>query len=272
MINDDAFLELLLNQLAAVDGDVLKVGVDDYADVSDSMWSTFVDLGILQKASPALRIGCDGCEERCPSMPVHRISASDLSPARAFIVCESRDDIGRVPVDFERLNQWQVSMRQLAQVVAGLCGFTQPAVMDAGRWRLGTIQGNQHNEQAYLCCEDGEVFIALAGQRATLLTLLKFNDKGLLIDLKRLKKMADSPTGLSDTVETTEARGVRILARQRELKDRKVKSFNQTIADEEGLGLTMVKNIIKAAKEREKTQKSNPYAQIANISSAQSKK
>ena len=65
-----------------------------------------VTSGLLQQAQPMTTIECDGCEENC-NMPVTIYTAQDDKPSRAFIDCIERADMGRVRVDFRRMEQWQ---------------------------------------------------------------------------------------------------------------------------------------------------------------------
>lgn len=195
-------------------------------------------------------------------MPVTINPITETSPARAFITCDKRDDIGRVKVEFERLKQWQLTELQLAQFVAGLFEFTQQPSKDAGFWRLGMLQGKLHKAPVLLGFETLQAVIKIAGHSISLLEILLFDDDKCRIDLKKLKGFVDNPTGLADDKESTEARQDRLLARKRELKSQGVKNFIQKIVDEEGIKESTVKKHIKAAGDREKSLKSNKYSQL----------
>ena len=73
-------------------------------------------VGLLAQASHANTTECDGCEEAC-TMPVHIIPERPPMPGRAFIVCDRRDDIGRVVVAIERLGRRKSSGALLAQAL-----------------------------------------------------------------------------------------------------------------------------------------------------------
>lgn len=51
--------------------------------------------GLLKPSQPMTTVACDGCEENC-IMPVTVYPAQDDKPGRAFIICDKRDDIGRI--------------------------------------------------------------------------------------------------------------------------------------------------------------------------------
>lgn len=171
-----------------------RVGASFYWDEvkswPDGKLALFEKIGLLNHAQPLNEIGCDGCEENC-FMPVTIIPISNTNSPRAFITCDKRDDIGRVKVEFDRLKQWQLTEMQLAQFVAGLCGFTQQVVKDGDLWRLGMLQGKKHNAQLLLGFENTQGLLKVAGHRVELLELLFIDENQCQIDLKKLKDFAD---------------------------------------------------------------------------------
>ena len=268
------YLSLLLRRLAAVDDNALLISNEECVEVPSDVWATMERLKIVQQAQPAKSIICDGCEENCVR-PVHIYPANVKSPARAFVVCDVREDVGRVNVDFERLNQWQVSEQQLAEMVRDLLGnSTQSVANDKGLWRLGMIEGGQHKAQVSLKF-DGDAMVLASGHEVLLMELLSFENGALKIDLKKIKKMVNEPTGFSDDVESTKARNARMLKRKNELKSQKVRNFNQQIAKEENLSLTAVKNAISSAEKEQQAQlnpqSSNKFKNIFPTQSSQSK-
>ena len=134
---------------------------------------------------------CDGCDERC-DRPVQIYRANNTSPARAFVSCELRDDVGRVAVDFERLKQWQMTERQLAEMVRDLIRLTsQSVVKDGALWRLGMVDGGQHKAKVSLKF-DVDVFVVSGGHKEPLMELLSFDKGGMKIDAKKLEKWSMS--------------------------------------------------------------------------------
>jgi hypothetical protein len=70
-------------------------------------------------------------------MPVHVRPAEGNRAARAFISCDKPEEVGRVPVELNRLAQWRITGGMLADTVARLLGFTnrvKTAWANAGRW------------------------------------------------------------------------------------------------------------------------------------------
>jgi hypothetical protein len=88
-------------------------GCEGIGELADAL----VDAGLLLPAEPVSALICDGCERNCV-MPVNIVPATVAEPSRAFIVCDKRDDIGRVPVDPTRLRRWMFSLLTLADALA----------------------------------------------------------------------------------------------------------------------------------------------------------
>lgn len=268
------YLSLLLRQLAAVDDDKFLISHEERVEVPDDVWATMAQLKIVQQAQHAKSVICDGCEENCVR-PVHIYPANVKSPARAFVVCDVREDVGRVNVDFERLNQWQVSEQQLAEMVRDLLGNTQSMAKDNALWRLGMVNGGTHKSQVSLKF-DCDAWVLASGHSVLLMELLSIDKNTLKIDLKKIKKMVNEPTGFSDDFESTKVRNARMLKRKNELESQKVRNFNQQIAKEENLSLAAVKNAIKSAEKEQQAQlspqSSNKFKNIFSTQSSQSKK
>jgi len=225
---------------------------DEVKNWPDGKLAYFEKIGLLKEAQPFNEIECNGCEENC-IMPVSINPVTNSTPARAFIVCDKRNDIGRVKIAFDRLKNWQLTELLLAQFVAKLFEFTQQLSKDADSWRLGMLQGQKHKAPVLLVFDGLAAVIKVAGHNVSLLEVLLIDDDQCRIDLKKLKGFVDSPTGLADSKESAEARQDRLLARKRALKSEGVRNFNQQIATEEAMSLPNVKKLIKAAEDREKT-------------------
>jgi hypothetical protein len=153
----------------------------------------FIKSGLLERVEPAQVIECDGCERNC-FMPVHVRPADGNRPARAFISCDKRDDIGRVPVELGRLAQWRITGGMLAGAMARLLGFLQAPQEDgaAKRWTLGMLKGNEHKAQIALAIANG-VALKVAGHDIPLTEVLTFNKGKLAVDKDELLRHADKP-------------------------------------------------------------------------------
>lgn len=110
----DGLLAALSARLDCSPEAAVYVGADECEEIGE-LADVPVDAGLLQPAEPASALICDGCERNC-LMPVNIAPATAAQPGRAFIVCDERDDIGRVPVDLARLRRWIFSLAVLADV------------------------------------------------------------------------------------------------------------------------------------------------------------
>jgi hypothetical protein len=137
----DPRLEGLLATLSARLGcsseTAVYVGADECEGICE-LADALVDAGLLLPAEPAGALICDGCEQNC-AMPVVIAPASARQPGRAFIVCDKRDDIGRVSVQPPRLRRWMFSLPVLACALAKVLNTDQqPAQAGSGNtWCLG---------------------------------------------------------------------------------------------------------------------------------------
>ena len=111
----------------------------------------FVNQRLLSPTTPDNSLECDGCEERCfrtviippPDAPITR---------RPFIICNQRDDVGRVIVDLDRLKRWQVDLGRLAGVLSDLLGIDQtPHELICHRlWDLGKVDLESGMSEVFL--------------------------------------------------------------------------------------------------------------------------
>lgn len=234
---------------------------DEVKNWPDNKRALFEKIGLLTLSQPMKDVECDGCVENC-FMPVHIYPMTETTQARAFIVCDKRDDIGRVKVDFNRLKLWRLTPFQLAQFVAGLCEFSQQVTKEGDCWWLGMLQGKIHKSPVLMGFENLQVIIKVAGHSVGLLEVLLIDNDKCRMDLKKLKSFVDSPSGLADDKPSAEARQDRLLARKSELKAKGVNNFIKRIVEEEGIKESTVKKHIKSAEDRKKTLKTNPYLQL----------
>jgi hypothetical protein len=122
-MTESDLLEHIFERLSRADSGEEVFGADEAAQWPESALEALIKSGVLGHAEPAQTIECDGCERNC-FMPVYVRPAGGNRPASAFISCDKPEDVGRVPVDLDRLAQWRITGRMLAGAVAQLLGFT----------------------------------------------------------------------------------------------------------------------------------------------------
>jgi hypothetical protein len=108
----DGLLAAMATRLGRSSEAVIHVGADEDEDIGE-LAEALVDAGLLLPAEPSSALICDGCERNCV-MPINVAQSIAPQPARAFIVCDKRRDIGRVPVETARLRRWTFSLTILA--------------------------------------------------------------------------------------------------------------------------------------------------------------
>jgi len=107
---------------------------DEVAGWPEGSLDFFARQRLLSPTTPARLAVCDGCEEGC-FMPVGVPPADAPLSTAPFIICNQRDDIGRVRVDPNRLKRWRVEPGILAAVISRQLGIDQTP-QELIRWRL----------------------------------------------------------------------------------------------------------------------------------------
>jgi hypothetical protein len=201
--------------------------------------------GVLRQAQPMAVVECDGCEENCV-MPVVVYPAQEDKPGRAFINCDKRDDIGRIRVDFRRMEQWQSSGELIAAALVQILDFIEPAkAIDGKRWNVGVLKGNANNKSLIVLLAEDGLKLSLAGHTVALSEVLTAKENALVLDKSKLVRLVNDPVG---NTETPEARRNRLAARIKEEKAKRTKAFNQVVAAEEGISVPRLKQILELAK------------------------
>jgi hypothetical protein len=137
----DGLLAALSARLDCSPETAVYVGAEECEEIGE-LADVLADAGLLQPAEPASALICDGCERNCV-MPVNVAPETAAQPIRAFIVCDKRDDIGRVPVDPARLRRWIFSLPVIANVSTSALNkraeWCKPAAQKMPRfWQPGT--------------------------------------------------------------------------------------------------------------------------------------
>jgi hypothetical protein len=204
-MTESGLLEHIFERLSRADSGQEIFGADEATLWPGGALEVLIKSGLLERAEPAQVIECDGCERNC-FMPVHVRAAEGNRPARAFISCDKREDVGRVPVELGRLAQWRVTGGMLASAVARLMGFTNPPNEDSvGKgWTLGRLKGKEYMGEVTLSVE-GRVTLTIADQSIPLVHVLTLNRRGLKADKDALLKLvggdARQPTAGVGSVE-----------------------------------------------------------------------
>ena len=237
----DALADLLA-RVAAADGAAAMFSERELA-----VWpATAVGLlkaeKLLVKGSPADVVTCPGCEEDC-TMPVE----SAITPGgqlRAFVMCDKRDDVGRVPVDVDMLEQWGCSPERVADALARLLGIRRrEGDAAAARWTVGVLKGAKHSAHVVLGIGRG-MELSIAGHTLALADVLELSDKGLVLDRRALVLCVDAPVAGGGDVESAKQRRERLIARVNQERVKDTKAFLKVVAEEEGISVPRLKQLV----------------------------
>ena len=120
-----AVLVELLNRLKASRGAAVHIGGDELSEWPADSVAALKSARLLIRARPASRLLCPGCECQCDK-PVELYPAEGAKPARAYIICDEPEDLGRIQLDLADLEQWRVSGDTLPASVARALGVPLP--------------------------------------------------------------------------------------------------------------------------------------------------
>lgn len=178
-------------------------------------------------------------------MPVEVHRRSD-GAQRAFITCDRRDDIGRVPVALEGLARWRCGADTLADSLARNLGSAGAVKLagEAPAWRLGLVEGQAGRSAVILRDGTGGPAVELAGHRLDLATLVRIAGASLVIDPRPLRRCVDKPLDGGGAGESPQQRRQRLKARVVALKGAGVKAFLKALAAEEGVTPSRLKQLL----------------------------
>jgi len=233
----------LLARVGAAAGSAVFIGIDELEGWPVGAVASLKGYKVLREGRPAASVVCSGCERECV-MAVHVLPATD-SDARAFVLCDKRHDINRVPVPIARLTQFVASGESVADLVASLLGLHRPA--EAGptplRWEIGILKGRMYSSHLVLHGQ-GELKLLLAGHSVVLADVLKIEGGRLTIDRRRLVRLVDSPVAAAGDGESAAQRRVRLKAEIQAEKLKGTRAFLQVVAGRERITPSRLKQLV----------------------------
>lgn len=248
-----AALTELLARLGAAQGRALAFGADELLQWPTDAVAALKAHAVLRPGKPGDTAVCPGCERACV-MPVQQRMRPGR-PAATFIVCDQRDDIGRVPLAPVHLERWRADGQTLGDALAVLLGSgaCHPVPAAPFTFRVGLVAGLADKAPAQLQFDDrGRALVLVAGHGVDLAAVLTIHGGRLVLDSRHLGRCADAPAGGAVlAAETAAQRTTRLLARKAALQQRGVKAFLQVLAEEEGVSVSMVKRILGRADQPE---------------------
>ncbi len=235
-------LPAVLDRLAAAAGDVAQFSERELAEWPPAALAQLKAEGLLVKGPPADTLTCPGCEEDC-LMPVEIVTTTS-GTLRAFMVCDKRDDVARVAVARDLLEQWTCSPERVADVLARLLG-TRRSSGDATalRWDVGALKGTQNSAHVVLGIER-TLQLNIAGHCLLVADVLELGEKGLILERRALVRCVDAPVAAAGDTLSRKQRIERLRTRRNELRASGVRSFNKALAEEEGCSVSLIKQLL----------------------------
>lgn len=199
--------------------------------------------GLIKRARPATSALCPGCEHECV-MPVH-VLPGKVRDLEAFIVCNKRSDVNRVPVPVSRLEQWHATGDPIADLLASLLRLHRSGANsgDAARWEVGILKGAKHSSHLVLVA-DGTLTVSLAGHSIPLADVLALEGNAFKVDRRMLNNLVDHPVAGAGDVESAAHRRERLKKRVQAVSAKGIKAFLKTVAEEEGISVSRLKQLV----------------------------
>lgn len=242
-------LPTVLDRLAAAAGEVALFSERELAEWPAAALARLKAEGLLVKGPPADILTCPGCEEDC-TLPVESDTTAS-GALRAFVVCDKRDDVVRVAIARDLLEQWTCSPERVADVLARLLGIRRSGSDAAARrWDVGVLKGAKGSAHVVLGIEN-ELRLTIAGHSLPVADVLELGDKGLTIERRALLRCVDNPIAAAGDEPSAAQRRERLRKRRNELKAAGKRNFNQLLAAEEGISVSTIKQLLQEKKQPE---------------------
>lgn len=241
-MNQADVLPTVLDRLSAAAGEVALFSERELAEWPAAALARLKAEGLLVKGTPADTVTCPGCEEDC-TMSVEIVTTAN-GALRAFVVCDKRDDVARVAIARDLLEQWTCSPERVADVLARLLGIRRSSGdSTALRWDVGVLKGVKGSSHVVLGIER-ELRLAIAGHSLPVVDVLELGEKGLILERRALVRCVDNPIAAAGDQESAEHRRKRLRKRCNELKASGVRNFNQVLANEESISVSAIKQLL----------------------------
>ncbi len=233
----------ILNRIGANNGSSIFINCQELSEWPIDVVKAIKAYGLLTQAPPATRTVCIGCEQSC-SMPVNVLTNQTDTPT-AFVVCDKRDDINRISIPLNHIEQWQASGYSLANMLSKLLELpiSGTNAVNSARWEIGVIRGTKHSSHIILTA-DNKLILSTAGHQLALNELLSFVNKTIKIDKPKILRAVDNPAIGGGDTESASQREKRLKDRVDRLRLNGTKAFLKKTAEEEGISITRLKQIV----------------------------
>lgn len=215
-----AALVELLARVGARQGAAVLLSHHELNQWPDAAVAAMKTQRLLVKAKPASSVICPGCERDCV-MPVQ----TRIHPSRgavSFIDCDKRNDISRVLVPVDRLEQWRCTAELVCAFVATSLELRQsdkhpPA--SAEFLEIGMAAGNSRTQMLSLQM-GGELMLGAGGNKLPLADVIEYRHGAYFLGGARVRQLIDAATTADNRYTPTNAkRDARKLETQAKYRD-----------------------------------------------------
>lgn len=113
---------------------------DDVSLWPGGVLSALESAGVLKRGGNALTVTCDGCGESC--LEDVEFCPDGNGSLVGYVLCQKRDDIGRVRVAPDRLRTWEISLAGLATVISQQLGEEAQELLPGRLWMVGSVEAD----------------------------------------------------------------------------------------------------------------------------------
>jgi hypothetical protein len=189
----EAVLVELLDRIGAHRGGAILISAQELSAWPDVAVAAMKSQRFLTKGRPATRVVCSGCERECV-MPAHVLADTTRGP-EAFVICDKRSDINRVPVPVSHLEQWQVDAAAIAHFIAADLSlrFNGTHLNNDSLLQIGMAVGDKRTQMLCLRC-DGDPVLVADSSVMPLAEAIRFQDGRYILDLILIRQLVDAAT------------------------------------------------------------------------------
>jgi len=146
---------------------------------------------LLLETSRATTMYCDGCEWGCEKRVVLRAQRKGGAP-RAFINCNEEPDLGRIPIQLERLVRYRSTATMLVEFVAQAVGTKASRVRKkASVVPLTKIKGRFGPRKLSIGISPGQLQLKVGTHEVPLADFVKWSAGAVAIDWPLARRLAD---------------------------------------------------------------------------------
>lgn len=206
-------------------------------------FEALVRAGLLREAPPIRAIQCDNCEYSCSEVPVVQRGG------RYWIICQQREDTGRIPVSDEQMRGYQFSLENVKNFLYQLfdckpyfAGTNEETNMQ--REVIGIVHSGRMRLTVQLLYQNFHWLLRIGENTLEVKDVIGFDGHSYVLQSaqKQFLLCADK----SD--EPREQRRARLLAAVEFYRLIGISPIYKTIAKEEGVSLSTIENELKAAR------------------------